>query len=194
MKIHQWAAIGIVWAVLGAVWTGRSLASEPYVLIRVSDVLRKTDMQIMSATEFKEFEKTLKLKNQLYPEALRLAMKAWREDDFNKGSFPAARLSPPSLVGSAERFPSEEKADAKINEYYERDALKESRLREKKITKKPRDKNKEQDAIRAAKLVTEKLEELIDAKTKAAEAEEKKGEEPKAVDKADAMKAAAKAL
>jgi hypothetical protein len=197
MKVYHWAAIGMAWAVLGVLSPGRCLAAETYVLIRVADIDRKVEMQVMSATELKELEKTLQLEKKLFPEALRIAMKEWREDDFNKGStFPAARLSPRGLVGSSERFSSQEKADAKINEYYERDAQKDSRQREKTKPKalNERDRKKEQDAVRAMKILKDKLEELMDAKTKAAEAEEKKVEEKKPVDKADAMKAAAKAL
>ncbi len=207
MKIYQGFAIGIVSAVLSVLCPGRSLAAESYVLYKVMDIDHRTDMRVVSATEFKEVEKTLQLEKKYFPEAVRNATKEWREDEMNKGSaFPVARLSPRCFVGSPERFPTQEKADEQLNKYYERDAQKDARQKEKARPKalSDKDRKRDQDGIRAAKLMREKLEELMEAKTKAAEAEEKKAlekkdienkvDEKQAVDKADAMKAAAKAL
>jgi hypothetical protein len=197
MKTYQWAAIAIASVMSCIGGAGRSLAAESYVLIKVADMDHRVDMQVMSATEFKELEKTLQLEKKLFPDVIRNATKAWREDDFNKGTaFPVSRLSPRCIMGSAERFPTREKADEQLNKYYERDAQKDARQREKAKPKalSDKDKKKEQDAIRAGKLIKDKLDDLLSEKAKAATAEEKKVEDAKPVDKADAMKAAAKAL
>ena len=214
-RIVGWG--GLMLSVALSLWS-RPVSAEPYVLVKVSEIDRTTASQVISATDLKELDKTIQTEKKYFQLALQAAAKAWREDELNKNTaFPAGRLSPRSIVGSPERFESQEKAEAQQAKYYERDAKKEDREREKaktKVTKTrddaDREKKKESEAARAMELVKAKLSELMAGKPGAGAPEagapaggaEKKGDakanekapdaEKKAGAKLDAAKVGAK--
>jgi hypothetical protein len=189
---------GLVAGVALALLTRLATAGDVYVLVKVADMNRTAQYQVMSAAELKELEKTIQNEKKYFENALRLAAKAWREDEMNKGIvFPAGRLSPRAIVGSPERFENQDKAEAQLNRYYEREAKKEDREREKEKNKgtkskeeSEREKKKEAETMQAADLVKAKVAELMSGKAGGAPEGEKKPDakvegkdEPKAGEK-----------
>ena len=215
MKARIVGCGGFILSVALALWS-RPVSAEPYVLVKVIDMDRTLANQVMSATDFKELEKTIQNEKKYFPAAVQAAAKAWRDDALNKNTtFPGGRLIPRSIVGSPERFENQEKADAQLGKYEERETKKE---REKVKTgtaakskdEADREKKKESEAARAMELVKAKLTELMAAKPGAAAPEavapaggaEKKGDakanekapdaEKKGGSKPDAAKVGAK--
>jgi hypothetical protein len=190
-------------AVSCAVLAGRCFAGEAYMVVKISEMDRTTDQQVMSATEFKELERVIQLERKLFPDAVRNAAKAWREDEFNKGTaFLGAMVVPRAIVGSPKRFPTQEKAEEQLNKDSELEGKKQARLLDRggaKARKDERTLKKESDISRAAELVKEKLDELVAGKgapaaPAAPAAGGKKADDKPAVNRDEALKAAAKAL
>ena len=125
MKARIVGCGGFALSVALALWA-RPVSAEPYVLIKVIAMDRTTANQVMSATDFKEFEKTIQTEKKYFQDAVREAAKAWREDAANKNTtFAGGRLIPRSIVGSPERFENQEKAEAQLGKYEERETKKE---------------------------------------------------------------------
>jgi hypothetical protein len=190
MRTAGLLTLGLIIAASCVLQADKAMAADSYLLVKVADMDRRVNYQVMSAVEFKDFEKTLQTEKKFYQDALRNAAKAWREDEFNKGiTFPAGRLVPRSIVGSPERFPTKEKAEEQYNRYYEREAEKESRLRDRDKGKKKskeeieRETKKESETSRALELLTDKLVELTGVKIESPAAPAALGDEKKVDEK-----------
>jgi len=184
--------------VLAALLPVRGLA-EAYVVVKIQDMCRNTTTEMMSETEFKALEKTIQIENRYFQQALQLAAKQWREDEMNKGTpFAGSRLMPRKIVGSAERFSSQEKAQQKLTAIEDMESRKQFRAREKEIANRGGKKKTKEELARefdrgnalssAAEVVKAKLDELISAKANAAAG----GAPPPATPPAKAPDAAAK--
>jgi hypothetical protein len=176
----------------------RAATDEGCVLVKVSEMDRTVTTQVMSAPEFKDFEKTLQSEKKYFQGALQLAAKAWKEDQSNKTTpFPQGRIAPRSIVGSPEHFATRTKADDQLNKYQEREAQKEAREKDKTKGKaaKPKDeldkeKKRADEALRAADLVKAKIAELMAGKP--GTNPENGAAEKKPAEKADPRKAGKK--
>lgn len=168
--------IQMLWLVVVMTASGAfAAAGESYMLVKLMGYDKKPTMEIMSATEYKEFQKQVKLEQRYFQKALAQASKEWREDKVNKGiSFPISHLAPRTITGDR-RFSSQEKADAELQQFNEmmdkrdeREAKRNSRSRKAAL-----DKEKEVVASRAAELIKVVLEDVI---AKASEGPSEKGE------------------
>lgn len=165
-------------------------ADESYVIVKISEMDRSVGNQVMSLSACRDLEKTIQNERKFFPDALRLAAKAWKDDTANKNvAFPAGRLAPRAIVGSPEHFPSQTKADEQLAKYQEREAQKEAREREKtkgKVTKSKEDIEKDRkrtaDTLHAMNLTKAKLAELISGKPGTGD-DEKKPAVPKGLEK-----------
>jgi len=195
MKISVWLA-GLM--MMGCM-TGAVMAAEEGYLVKVIGFDRKAEWQAMTETDYKVFEKSIKLEQKFFPKAVELAGKDWRTDELNKGvAFPGSRLMCRS-IGSAQPFPSLEKAEAQLNRIQDQEAKKLDR-KGTAGAKKPNkaQETKEMELVQASDLVKTKLAELVtkaggDAKDLTPEPKAEKMPEAKAEKKADA-KAKAEAV
>jgi hypothetical protein len=201
------AILGMGVAVLAvAGWVG---AAEPYFLVKVQGLDRTLEMKVMSAAEVKALEKTLVMEKRLFPQAIAAAQKEWKADELNKTvTFPAAKVIPRTIVGMPEKYLSQEKADEALARYEDR--LARRRMKEEetlkgqsKKTKSDKDEQKELVALQAVELVRAKLDELLtkagmapvgEAPAELLEKAPKADDEQGNKKKADAKKAAEKAL
>ena len=192
MNVKHW----ILGVVAGVVLAGPVVAGDEFYLIKIVNYDRKRDVMTMSAEEFKTLEKNLKYEEKFFPKAVSDVAKDWRADELNKGiPFPGGRLSPRTVL-AAQKFPSQEKADAQLSRYQDQEAKKAERAAERekndrskvKKTKNKSDLAREEETTRAADLVKAKVGEyLVKAGLTVAETAPAKGEEGKDA-KADAGK------
>lgn len=146
---------------------GRAIAADTFFLIRVSDMTRVDTLQVVSADELKELQKTLQLEERHFPKAIAQAVEEWRKDEMNKTTpFPAGKIVARKIIGQPEKFAARDKAEERIVQYEDREARKRLRDLEKASKTKPtpaekakadREIDKELAARRAADLVAVKL-------------------------------------
>lgn len=136
--------------------------SEAYYVVKTSGMDRKAETEVMSETQLREFEKTLKLEQKHFPKAVILAGKEWASEEINKGVvFPGSMLKPRSIVSSM-KYPSIEKAQEKLIKLEGGDVKKTVKGQRRPAPKKPEKPSKRDEILaRAADLVKSKIDALI---------------------------------
>ena len=169
MKSTRWV-LGVMVAVVvmaKAAAGAEQVKEEPYYLVKTLGMDRTPDSVVMSETELRELEKTLKLEQKYFAKAVILAGKEWGTEELNKGTmFPGSMLKPRSIVSSM-KYPSLEKAMEKLNKLAGTDPKaggKTIRGSARRTTPRKTDKpvsKREEILERAADAVKSKLETLI---------------------------------
>jgi hypothetical protein len=134
MKMRRWNGgfLGVAagCALLTAV--GTAMGEEPVYLIKIADMKKNTDYQIVTSAELKTLDKDIQAETKFFPQALTAAAKDWRTDDLYKAlPFPGSRLGPRKIIGQPERFTKQEEAQKKLDFYKEADTKRAAREAEK---------------------------------------------------------------
>jgi hypothetical protein len=149
-------------------------AVETFLVVKLADVDKKVDYQIMSPEEFKEQETQIKAEATLFPKAEELVKKEWKASEDHKGSPFPSRLGP-RKIEIVERSPNQEKAGKKMESLL---AAGERRLMEppKKAGKQTEAQKKQADSLAEKEQALQEACDLIKAKL----TELTKDQEPKA--------------
>jgi len=103
---------------------------EKYCLLLVRDHSKTEAYQIVTETELKELQATIKLETRLHNRALTLASKEWRKDEqLKRKNYPRSAVSM-RRVKTLGIFKTQEKAEKKQEIYEDRDAARAERREE----------------------------------------------------------------
>ncbi|MEI6562992.1 MAG: hypothetical protein WCO42_01650 [bacterium] len=139
-------------------------AGEAAYLVKITGFDRKPEVQVMSAADYKAFEKTIKAEQRYFSEAVSQVAKEWRADELNKGiPFAGNKLVPRAIVGTAEKYISLDRANEALSKIEEQQAKREERELKTKKNKTPsKDQlKKDSELSQAAELVKVKLDDMI---------------------------------
>lgn len=160
MRISKWVVGMVAVVVMGlAVQAG-----EETYLVKIKGLDKQTEMQVLTAAEYKALEATLKLEQKFFPAAIAQVAKEWRADEFNKGiSFPGGKLSPRTIM-TATKYSSPDKASEALAKIEEMQSKKEDREFKKKALKSKEQLKLESEIRSAMDLVKPALDALVAGK------------------------------
>ena len=142
-----------------------SARAEQYVIVKEQGYLKEMSYQVMTFTDYNKLNMDVSKETAVFSSALKAAEKEWNAGkDEKKGVFPARKFTPRKLMRD-KMFPSEEKAQAQVSKYEEKDMKLQDRKDERAFDQ-MKDMSKEQKEREEEKIAKEeeKLRELEEAK------------------------------
>jgi hypothetical protein len=121
------AVLGLIVAILAGSAL-RAAAGEPAVVVKIQDMMRASDYQVLSPAEYKDLQKDLQQEEKFFKKAEELATKDWKQDELNKNiPFPTGRVFPRKIVGQPMQCASKQQAEDKLSAIRDADSKKAKR-------------------------------------------------------------------